>query len=106
MAKSYKKRASNFVKSTSKNVKKALPMMNNGLNNVSNAAKGVAKETIPIVEKGMSNIYGTINTGFNLGVKGAKGIGKGIDKGIKNMSTRKHKSGGRRRRSHTKRRKY
>ena len=90
MAKSYKKRTSSIVKIA----KKELPVIDNGLKNAGYVAKDVAKETIPIVEKGVSAIYGTMNTGFNLGVKGAKNIGKGI----KNISTRKGKSGGSRRR--------
>ena len=100
MAKSYKKRASNLIKSTSKNVKKALPVVNNGLKTAAYVAKGVAKETIPIVEKGVSAVYGTMDTGFNLGVKEAKNVGKGIQ-----SYTKKNKRGGRRRR-HSRRRRY
>ena len=93
MAKSYKKRASSLIKSTSKNVNKALPVVNNGLKTAAYVAKGVAKETIPIVEKGVSAVYGTMNTGFNLGVKGVKNVGKGM------KSLKKKISGGKRRRT-------
>ena len=99
MTKSYKKRASNLIKSASKNVKKSLPVVNNGLKTAAYVAKGVVKETIPIVEKGVSAVYGTMNTGFNLGLKEAKNVGKGI----KNY-TKKNKKGGRRRRLSRRRR--
>lgn len=101
MAKSYKKRASGLIKSTSRNVKKVIPAVKDGLETAAYAAKGVVKETIPIVEKGLSAVYGTMNTGFNLGVKGAKNVGKGIKN---TMSTRKRRKGGRRR--HSRRRRH
>jgi len=105
MTKSYKKRASSLIKSTSKNINKVLPVVDNGIKTASYVAKGVAKETIPIVEKGVSAVYGTMNTGFNLGVSEAKNIGKGI----KNYSKKNIKKGGkrghsRRRRNSTRRR--
>jgi len=99
MAKSYKKRMSKFIKSTSKNVSKSLPVVNNGLKTASYLAKGVAKKTVPVVEEGVSAVYDTMNTGFNLGVKGAKNVGKGI-KSLKKKTI----SGGKRRR--TKRKRY
>ena len=102
MKKTFKKRTSNFVKSTSKNVKKALPIVNNSLKTAAFVAKGVAKETIPIVEKGVSAVYGTMATGFNLGVSGVKNI----KKGIKSNTTTKHKRGGSRRRRSSRRRKH
>jgi hypothetical protein len=94
MGKSYKKRASNFIKSTSNSVNKTLPVFNNGIKTASN----VAKETIPIVEKGISAVYGTMSTGLNLGVKGAKNVGKGIKSLKKKISAGKRK--------HTRRRKH
>lgn len=97
MKNSYKKRMSNIVKSTNKNVQKALPVVNDGLKTAGIVARGVAKETIPIVEKGVSAVYGTINSGFNLGSAGVKNIGKGI------KSLRKQKGGSRRSRRSSRR---
>jgi hypothetical protein len=74
MIQSYKKRAYNIVKSTKKNVNKALPIVNDGLKK----ASFIAKETIPIVEEGVAQVYGTINSGFNLGSSGIKKINKDI----------------------------
>ena len=100
MEKSYKKRASSFIKTTSNNVNKTLPVVNNGINTAAN----VAKETIPIVEKGISQVYGTMNTGFNLGVKEVKNVGTGI-KSLKKKMTRSKRRSTRRRR-HSKSRRY
>lgn len=96
MAKSYKKRASNFVKSSSRTAEKALPVINDSLKTTGIVVKNVAKETIPIVEKGVSAVYGTMATGFDLGVTGAKNVGKGIKQTI---SSRKHKRKSSRRKS-------
>ena len=84
---SYKKRAS---KSSSK---KLTPAVNDGLKTAGVVAKDVAKETIPIVEKGVSAVYGTLASGFNLGVSGAKNVAKGVDK-ISKQTRRHNKKGG------------
>ena len=57
---------------------KALPAADRGLKTVGNVAKGVIKTTIPIVEKGVSAVYGTMATGFNLGLKGVNKVSNGI----------------------------
>jgi phage-related protein len=94
MAKTYKKRISSLVKSTNKKVKKVLPVVNDSIKTAAVVAKDVAEETIPIVEKGVSNVYGAMSTGFNLGVSSAKKVGKSM----KNISKRKLTRGGSRRR--------
>jgi hypothetical protein len=73
---------------------KALPVVNTGLKTVGKAAK----ESVPIIEKGVSAVYGTMATGFNLGVKGVKSVAKGVKtvargvkKGSKKRHTRRHK---------------
>jgi hypothetical protein len=77
MAKS-RKNNKYVLSSISKTSEKALPAVNNGLKNVGIVAKKVAVKSIPIVEKGVSVVYGTMATGFDLGVKGVKGVAKGI----------------------------
>ena len=90
-SKSFKNRAKNFVRSSSKSVKKALPVINKNIKNAGVMAKGVAKETIPIVEKGVSAVYGSLATGFNLGVKGAKDVSNKIKSvSRKSRSSKKH----------------
>jgi hypothetical protein len=103
MAKTYKKRISSLIKTTNKNVKKTLPVVNDSLKTAAIVAKDVTKETIPIVEKGVSSVYGAMSTGFNLGVSSAKKVGKTIKK----ISKRKLSRGGsRRRKSRSSKHKY
>jgi transposase len=72
---------------------KALPVVNTGLKTVGKAAK----ESVPIIEKGVSAVYGPMATGFDLGVKGVKTVAKGVKtvakgvKGSKKRHTRRHK---------------
>ena len=84
----------NIGKSIFSSSKRALPAVNSGLKRVGTAAKDVAIKSVPIVEKGVSVVYGTMAKGFDLGVKGARGISKTITK----------KRGGKRRRRHSRRR--
>jgi nicotinamide mononucleotide (NMN) deamidase PncC len=101
-SKSLKNRAKNFVRSSSKTAEKALPVINNNLKNAGVLSKDVAKETIPVVEKGVSAVYGTMATGFNLGIKGAKNVASNIK-----SASKKRRSSKRARKSARKtRRKY
>ena len=78
--------------------KKALPVVNKGLKNFGSTAKEVAIKSAPIVEKGVSVVYGTMAKGFDLGIQGVKTVAKG-------MSKRRHsKKGGRKGKRHTRRR--
>ena len=89
MAKS-RKNSKSVLSSISKTSQKALPAVNKGLQNVGIVAKKVAQKSIPVVEKGVSVVYGTMATGFDLGVKGVKGVAKGITN--KKRSRRHRKS--------------
>jgi len=91
-SKSLKNRATKFVRYSSKNVKNALPIINKNLKNTEVVIKDVAKETLPIVEKGVSEVYGTMATGFNLGVKGAKVVSNKIKSVSKKRRTSKKRS--------------
>jgi hypothetical protein len=98
-----KTRKTNILKSVEKNSKKVLPSLDKGLLKVGETAKDVAKVSLPIVEKGVSAVYGTMATGFNLGVKGVKGI-SGVAKGItKSKRSRRHRKGGKSRKLKTRR---
>jgi hypothetical protein len=78
MAKSRKNRSFKFLKNIKKNSAKAIPVINTGLKNVGVAAKNVASASIPIIENSVSSVYGTINKGVNLGVKGARNVSRGF----------------------------
>ena len=79
MAKSYKRR-NNIIKNITQSANKSLPVVNDSLETVGNAAKGIAIKSVPIIEKGVSSVYGTMSTGLDLGVKEAKIVAKGISK--------------------------
>jgi hypothetical protein len=73
-----------------KNRSLSLKSVNKGLTTVGSVAKGVAKKSLPLIDKGVSAVYETMGKGFDLGVQGVKSISKG---------TRKIAGGSRRRRS-------
>ena len=99
-----KSRKNSILKSVQKTSNKVLPAVDEGLQTVGSTAKDMAKISLPIVEKGVSAVYGTMATGFNLGVKGVKGV-KGVAKGMtKSKRSRRNKKGGKKTRRH--RRKY
>jgi len=87
MAKSRSHRSS-ILKSIRSTSEKALPVVDKGLKTVGTTAKYVAVKSAPVVEKGASAVYGTLATGFDLGVKGAKTLAKGVTK------RRRHKKRG------------
>ena len=98
-----KSRKNSILKSVEKTSNKVLPVVDDGLQTVGSTAKDVAKITLPIVEKGVSAVYGTMATGFNLGVKGVKGV-SGVAKGMtKSKRSRRHKKGGKKTRRHRRR---
>jgi hypothetical protein len=95
-----KSRKNNILKSVQKTSSKVLPVVDKGLKTVGTTAKDVAKISIPVVEKGVSAIYGTMATGFNLGVKGVKGV-SGVAKGM--TKSKRSRKGGKSRKNKTRR---
>jgi hypothetical protein len=87
MSKSSSRRRS-ILKTIKNTGEKALPVVDKGLKTVGTSAKYVAVKSAPIIEKGASVVYGTLATGFDLGVKGAKTLAKGVTK------RRRHKKRG------------
>ena len=100
MAKSRKLSLKNVGKGLLSSSKIALPVVNKGLTHIGTAAKSITKKSIPIVEKGASVVYNTMATGFDLGIKGANTVAKGV----KNITKKRHsKRRSHRRRSHRRR---
>jgi hypothetical protein len=99
MAKSNRSRSNSIIKRIRQTSEKALPIVDNGLKKVGTTTKTVAKASIPIVEKGVSNVFGVMSTGFDLGVKGAKAVAKGV---TKKRHSRRHRKGGRKSRRNRK----
>ena len=77
MAKS-RRNVRGVMKTLKRTTARALPVVDNGLKTVGMATKGAIKTSIPIVEKGVSAVYGTMATGFDLGIKGVKKVAKGV----------------------------
>jgi hypothetical protein len=92
MGKSRKNSILNSVKKTSN---KLLPIVDTGLQKVGSTAKDVAKISIPIAEKGVSAVYGTMATGFDLGVKGVKGVNSVARGMTKSKRSKRNLKGGR-----------
>jgi hypothetical protein len=90
MAKSRKNRSSGILKKIKKTSARALPVVGKGLKKVGVVAKGVAVKSVPVVEKGVSSVYGTLASGFNLGEKGLKTVAKGVSKKMRSKGSRKH----------------
>jgi len=67
------------------------------LKKVGMTAKRVARASIPVLEKGVSAVYGAMSTGLNLGMKSAKSL-------VKHRRGRSLAGGRRRSRRHSRRR--
>jgi hypothetical protein len=65
---------------TKKMIKNTADTAFRGIKTVGSVAKNVVSKSTPIVEKGVTTVYGTMATGFDLGVKGAESAVKSISK--------------------------
>jgi len=88
MAKSRKNRKS-IIKSIKTTGETVLPVVDKGLKNVGTTAKYAAVKSAPVLAKGVSAVYGTMATGFNLGAKGVKRVST-LAKGTKKMYKKRH----------------
>jgi hypothetical protein len=71
-----------------------LPVVETGLKRVGTTAKVVASKSKPVLEKGLSGIYGALATGFDIGLNKIKDAnGKTYKKNKskrRNKKTRRH----------------
>jgi len=95
-------RKGSIMKSIKKTTNKTLPFVNKGLTTVGETAKGVAKASVPIIEKGVGAVYSTMATGLDLGIKGVKSMSSKTTRRQASRSSSKALAGGRR----TKRRRH
>lgn len=63
-SKKYSKKA-RIIQNIQNKSKKILPKINQGLQTVGSTVKSAAVKSGPVLEKGISNIYGVLATGFN-----------------------------------------
>lgn len=102
-----KSRKNNVMKSINKTASRALPVVNNTLKTVGTTAKDVAVASIPIVEKGVSAVYGTMATGLDLGVKGVKSVSQRLkSRSLARSRSRSRSLAGGRRNRRTRRRRH
>jgi hypothetical protein len=69
---SRKLRTKRFLKKLRKQTMRALPVVESGLQKVGKTVEYAAKKSAPVIDKGVEGIYGTLATGFDMGVKGIK----------------------------------
>ena len=55
-------------------------------------ANKIASKTVPIVEKGISTVFGAINKGVSLGVNSVKSISKKVNINKKRRTRRRNRS--------------
>ena len=83
-----------IIKTVTKTSRQVLPVVDDGLQKVGTAAKYVATTSVPIVEKGVSAVYGTMATGFDLGVKGVKHVKSVAKRMTKSKRSTRNRKGG------------
>ena len=95
MPKTYRKKnkRSSIFKDMTKTSNKAIPVIRKGLNTIGRTTTSVAKKSAPFIEKGVANVYGTLATGFDLGVKGAKNVANGVNRFTQNKRFNKYYKG-------------
>lgn len=86
-----KSRKNISFKKIKKSTLKALPMVNKGLEKIGKTSKNVIVKSKPYLEKGVSVVYDTLASGFDLGIKGAKSISNKMKKSRKNKSRKSHR---------------
>lgn len=93
MAKNNKSKKSNIYSIIKKNSSKSIPVINKGFKKVGNATSIIVVKSVPVIEKGVSTIYGTLATGFNMGIEGTQNV---INRANKFTKHRKSKNSKRR----------
>jgi hypothetical protein len=84
-------RKMNFMKKIKSTSKNAIPVVESGLKTVGSTAKLVATKSTPVVEKGLSGVYGALATGFDFGLKKLKNKSYKKSKRVRHhKKTRRH----------------
>lgn len=91
MTKSRKNQSSSIFRNIKRASQSTIPVVDKGLTKIGVLANGVAVKSAPVVEKGISSVYGTLASGFNLGAKGAKSLAKTVSKSRRSKGKRKGK---------------
>jgi hypothetical protein len=86
------KRRTNFIKNIGRTTKRVLPVVKTGLSTIGQNVKSAATKSEPAIKQGFKSIYGTLATGFNMGLNKLSTFGKS---GAKHRVNRRTKRRGR-----------
>jgi hypothetical protein len=62
------KKRTNFIKNIGRTTKRVLPVVKSGLSTIGQNVKSAATKSEPAIKQGFKSIYGTLATGFNMGM--------------------------------------
>ena len=85
---SKKGRKSTILRKIRNTSRRVIPVVASGVKKIGSTVENVAMKSAPLVNKGLDNIYGTLATGFDMGIKGVK---KGINMTAKGIRSRRRK---------------
>ena len=91
-SRSSKKRRTGIIKNIGKTTKRVLPIVKTGLSKIGENVKVAATKSEPAIKQGFKSIYGTLATGFNMGLNKLSTFGKS---GAKRRVNRRTKRRGR-----------
>ena len=86
------KKRTNFIKNIGRTTKRVLPVVKSGLSTIGQNVKSAATKSEPAIKQGFKSIYGTLATGFNMGLNKLSSVGKSYSK---RRSSKRSKSRGR-----------
>ena len=62
------KKTTNIIKNIGRTTKRVLPVVKTGLSTIGQNVKYAANKSEPAIKQGFKSIYGTLATGFNMGL--------------------------------------
>ena len=67
-SRSSKRRRTGIIKNIGRTTKRVLPIVKTGLSKIGENVKVAASKSEPAIKQGFKSIYGTLATGFNMGL--------------------------------------
>jgi hypothetical protein len=94
-SRSSKKRTTGIIKNIGKTTKRVLPIVKSGLSTIGQNVKVAATKSEPAIKQGFKSIYGTLATGFNMGLNKLSTLSTFKKSGAKRRVNRRTKRRGR-----------
>jgi hypothetical protein len=85
------KKRTNFIKNIGRTTKRVLPIVKTGLSTIGQNVKYAANKSEPTIKQGFKSIYGTLATGFNMGLNKLSTLGKSSGKRRANSTFKKRR---------------